>query len=295
MHAEEGVAGADGINSSVRTAIQEAEKKPAVEIKTTGQRAWWGFLSKEDYERILPDHADPKHIGFGIVKPTRKGYDTWKPIDEENDFRSFYILPQQNRVQLTVIGPEHDEDATFGKRSTIHQVDAKQLLEDYADYGDVANNLLKAVKSWNLWRLRDVDPFEEWASGKTVLVGDAAHAVQPHAGQGANQGIEDSEALAVLLRGWSGSADEVSERVGQYLQLRQPRAQLYQIASRHFGGSLKGKEKEVLGGPLDMDYANFYRITAVWEGAEHAIKTNWKQEFPKGYEQFVNLKVAQSA
>eukprot|EP00978_Attheya_sp_CCMP212_P047906 scaffold446911_cov55-Attheya_sp.AAC.2 len=32
---------------------------------------------------------------------------------------------------------------------------------------------------------------EEWSRGPVVLIGDAAHAMTPHMGQGANQGLED--------------------------------------------------------------------------------------------------------
>jgi 2-polyprenyl-6-methoxyphenol hydroxylase-like FAD-dependent oxidoreductase len=43
-------------------------------------------------------------------------------------------------------------------------------------------------------------PLPTWQrNGRAVLIGDAAHALQPSSGQGASQALEDSEALARLL------------------------------------------------------------------------------------------------
>jgi 2-polyprenyl-6-methoxyphenol hydroxylase-like FAD-dependent oxidoreductase len=38
-----------------------------------------------------------------------------------------------------------------------------------------------------------------WHKGRVVLIGDAAHAVGPHAGQGASMAIEDALVLAACL------------------------------------------------------------------------------------------------
>ena len=46
------------------------------------------------------------------------------------------------------------------------------------------------------WALHDLAPLERWHTDRAVLMGDAAHAMVPHQGQGANQTIEDAIALA---------------------------------------------------------------------------------------------------
>lgn len=75
------------------------------------------------------------------------------------------------------------------------------------------------------------------AHGRAVLVGDAAHALQPSSGQGACQALEDAEALALFLRyhlragGSTGgttatataSATAIAKAVEQYETLRKPR------------------------------------------------------------------------
>jgi 2-polyprenyl-6-methoxyphenol hydroxylase-like FAD-dependent oxidoreductase len=48
--------------------------------------------------------------------------------------------------------------------------------------------------------LFDRDPLAEWGSGAVTLLGDAAHPMMPHTGQGAAQALEDAVALGIVLR-----------------------------------------------------------------------------------------------
>jgi 2-polyprenyl-6-methoxyphenol hydroxylase-like FAD-dependent oxidoreductase len=44
------------------------------------------------------------------------------------------------------------------------------------------------------------EPIEDWGHGPVTLLGDAAHPMLPHAGQGAAQALEDAVALGAVLR-----------------------------------------------------------------------------------------------
>ena len=50
------------------------------------------------------------------------------------------------------------------------------------------------------WGLYDREPLATWTAGRLTLLGDAAHPMLPHAGQGANQAIEDGVAVGDRAR-----------------------------------------------------------------------------------------------
>lgn len=81
-------------------------------------------------------------------------------------------------------------------------------------------------------------PLPNWHQGGVVLVGDAAHALQPSSGQGACQAMEDAEVLARCLRHFierrnSGEHVSVEEACVKYEQVRMPRVkEIYERSQR---------------------------------------------------------------
>ena len=59
--------------------------------------------------------------------------------------------------------------------------------------------VLEQVQTTFRWALYDREPLPCWSKGRLTLLGDAAHPMLPHMGQGANQSIEDGMALATIL------------------------------------------------------------------------------------------------
>ncbi|KAI1432313.1 FAD/NAD(P)-binding domain-containing protein [Xylaria sp. CBS 124048] len=64
-----------------------------------------------------------------------------------------------------------------------------------------------------------------WEKGGCVLVGDAAHALQPSSGQGASMALEDCETLALLIHHHlrEDSQDGLVNAARQYSDMRRPR------------------------------------------------------------------------
>jgi 2-polyprenyl-6-methoxyphenol hydroxylase-like FAD-dependent oxidoreductase len=78
--------------------------------------------------------------------------------------------------------------------------------------------------------LFDRDPLPIWGAGPVPLLGDAAHHMLPHAGQGAAQALEDAVALARVLR----PGVSVEERLRRYERARSARARtVVELARRN--------------------------------------------------------------
>lgn len=79
-------------------------------------------------------------------------------------------------------------------------------------------------------------PLPAFARGRAVLVGDAAHAMTPNLGQGANQGFEDAATLCALLRAHPDAARlDISAVLARYDRLRRPRTRRIATQARLLG------------------------------------------------------------
>lgn len=76
-------------------------------------------------------------------------------------------------------------------------------------------------------------PLATFVKDRTVLLGDAAHAMTPNLGQGAGQGLEDAATLTVLLRG--ASAAELRSVLERYSAMRTGRTASLLRRSRFTG------------------------------------------------------------
>jgi salicylate hydroxylase len=92
--------------------------------------------------------------------------------------------------------------------------------------------LLKVEKTFR-WALHDREPMPTWTKGRLALLGDAAHPMLPHLGQGANQAIEDGMALATILSR-VGNA-HAPEALIAYERLRRERVADVQRCARQNG------------------------------------------------------------
>lgn len=80
----------------------------------------------------------------------------------------------------------------------------------------------------NLRAVYDIDPVENWHSDCVVLIGDAAHAMCHHQGQGANSAVLDAGILADCLQ----QAHSVTDALTQFTAQRKPMTDELQRLSR---------------------------------------------------------------
>src|SRR6516225_9854205 len=111
--------------------------------------------------------------------------------------------------------------------------DPDALRREFAGWDPRIEHFLRQVTTTFRSALYDRDPLPTWTKGRLTLLGDAAHPILPHLGQGANQSIEDGIALAKILA--SAEQATVPAALAAYERLRRDRTAAVQRGARENG------------------------------------------------------------
>jgi salicylate hydroxylase len=111
--------------------------------------------------------------------------------------------------------------------------DPNVLRGEFAGWDPPIGLLLNQVNACFRWALYDREPLPTWTKGRLTLLGDAAHPMLPHLGQGANQSIEDGMALATILS--RASCKNAPAALVAYERLRRERVAQVQRGARENG------------------------------------------------------------
>ena len=107
---------------------------------------------------------------------------------------------------------------------------ADELLALYADFDPVIGAIVQArISPITTHPVYDKDPISQWSRGRVVLLGDAAHPMAPMQGQGANQAIQDGDALAEAL---TANPNDLKAALAEYQARRAPVTAAIQTLSR---------------------------------------------------------------
>ncbi len=190
------VVGADGVGSMVARHLNGALPR-----RYAGYTAWRGVAS----------HAlDPRFAGETLGNGTEFGH-----------------VP---------LGPDHTywfatERAPEGAAAPGGEL--AYLRSKYRSWSEPIPAILAATAAQDVLRndLYDRAPARQWSRGAIVLVGDAAHPMRPHLGQGGCQGLEDAAVLAHCLR----QARDPASGFTRFVTARQPRASALARESKLIG------------------------------------------------------------
>ncbi|PSK36586.1 Kynurenine 3-monooxygenase [Elsinoe australis] len=94
----------------------------------------------------------------------------------------------------------------------------ESILETFQDFHPTILKALSMADGMGVWQLRDRDPLDRLVKDSFALIGDAAHPMGPHQGQGACQALEDAEALRVVMK--CATQAEVKDRLQVFNELR---------------------------------------------------------------------------
>lgn len=192
--------GADGVHSVVRRLIDETVP---VYTATSGFR---GLVPISD----LPTLPDPEAIQLW---PGPGAHLLHYPVGDRMNF-------------LAVIeGPERWDASSWAA-----QAPDGELAAGFAQWHPAVVEMVTALQQSPQWALLTLPPLRRWSVGRITLLGDAAHAMLPHHGQGANQTIEDAAVLARYLA--EGGLDDYENVLRRYERSRRARTRLVQHCSR---------------------------------------------------------------
>ena len=194
------VVAADGVRSTARRWVTGAD-----DAVYSGTSAFRGLVPVES----LPSLPDPQAIQFWMGPDAHLLH---YAIGAAGDVVNFFAVVETPRIWL----PE----------STVTEVHEETPVASFRGWHPAVTEMIKAAASPIRWGLFVVRPLLHWYRGRVVLLGDSAHGMLPHHGQGANTSIEDAFALAALLA--EAKPDSLEAALARYQVLRRARTRKIQ-------------------------------------------------------------------
>jgi 2-polyprenyl-6-methoxyphenol hydroxylase-like FAD-dependent oxidoreductase len=170
--------GADGVHSAVRNhVVTDAPKPFDLDLVSFG-----GFVPRS----LLESARTPPSLIMTVGQSGFFGY-------------GFCSSDSDTGAMCWSTMPAHGIDAaTF--RAMDQDALRRHLRRYHAGWHAPIPQLIDALQEIVVTASLDLATLPNWSRGRALLIGDAAHATSPHAGQGASVALEDALRLARLLR-----------------------------------------------------------------------------------------------
>ncbi|MFI5961301.1 FAD-dependent oxidoreductase [Streptomyces asoensis] len=189
--------GADGLNSAVRRSTA-----PAARPRYAGQHVFYGYSS------WAPAAGEDGTACITMIRGSAAAFGhTTSPRGETYWF-----------ARVTAEAPLTADETAHAAPTRWRDLLVPLLRRDTTPAADVVAATTGPVLVTNATEIPNGTP---WRRGRTLLVGDAAHAASPATGQGASMALEDAVILAKCLR----DAPDTESALSRYEALRRPRVE----------------------------------------------------------------------
>jgi salicylate hydroxylase len=193
--------GADGVHSVIRRALY-GDDSPVY----TGQMVWRALLKGSD---VPPE----------VMEPT--GNNQW--LGPGRHLLGYYL---RGREVINIVTQE-DTDKWVEEGWSIAGV-PDEMRASFPNPEPRLKTLLSLVTQCSKWGLFTRPLTVNWGQGRIQLIGDAAHAMLPNAGQGAGQSFEDAY---ILSRWLDAERNDPVEALRNFRRIRIPRVHGVQLRS----------------------------------------------------------------
>lgn len=188
-------------------------------------------------------HSSVRRHLFPDIKPVYSGFTAINSVVPRSSLRipsgyplpatvmgaagAFLLVPQEVDGSQLLMGAQRrlaEKDRAGWESLTADKHGLKKMLEENIEsWPDIVQSAIQAapVENMGIWAFYGIPPLPRWVSegSRVIIVGDAAHAIPPTAGQGVNQAFEDVNSLALLLAG----ADKLEPALEFWQKFRQER------------------------------------------------------------------------
>ena len=228
--------------------IEDRADRPIVAPFTDGSSAEGDFLIGADgvhsmvRQHVLPDGPRPFDtglVGFGgfvpraLIEETGIGPRIEATFGQSGFFGYGFCSPDpQNGGMWWSTQPSQGLDAAT-YRAMDQQAIKRHLLDFHAGWHEPIQRILQAAEDIVVTDTLDVATLPVWSRGRTLLIGDAAHATSPHAGQGASLALEDAMRLGCLMQ----TGQELGQTFQAFEQERRSRVERIVAIARRNGNS----------------------------------------------------------
>lgn len=219
------IVGADGIKSVVRKSI-DPDARPVF----TGNSAFRGRALTRDLDLLPEPNSFTDWMGDGMHVLNF-------PVGADFKYTTIVVF---------VDGPEQWEHEEWRVPA-----DAAAVGALFDGWHPAVGQMLEHVNLDERWGLHQVSAMDTWYRGRCVLIGDAAHGMLPHHGQGAISSFEDAIALAHVLK--DDGITTIDAKLAAYQAERKERGERIQKSSRDLNaclhlpaGAARDRRNEVL-------------------------------------------------
>jgi 2-polyprenyl-6-methoxyphenol hydroxylase-like FAD-dependent oxidoreductase len=237
--------GADGLRSTVRSLVVPDAPAPT-------------FTGLLDYGGFAPRAAVPFPPGVNEMVFGRRAF-----------FGAF--ATPSGETWWFHNGPSAEPDEAGAPRS--HEEKRARLLDLHRDDPPWIADLIRSTPEiLGAWPIHDLEAMPRWCDGRVALLGDAAHAMSPSAGQGASLAMEDAMELAQCLR----DIDDPVAALATFERRRRPRVDaIFQQARR--ASSSKAPAGCIAAWLRDRLLPLFLRLGAAAQERAYGYRIAWDQ------------------